>query len=291
VPTWTAGVIVACIWSLLPVLIFGFATDQVRRLLESLPVFVRLIIPAVLGFPYLFALGTNFQPRSLLFYLCLPIVVALVLWHAQQSDPEQRGNWRDFLVLLLLGLAVDLRWLEPAWPSHLSVLSKLILLDAGLYGFLAVRQLDYVGFDLRVRGRDLAVGLRELVFYAPLAIPLGLGLGFLHFHRTLPASREAAFTLIFTFILIAIPEEIFFRGWMQNLLERRMGRIASLLLTSVIFGLSHFNKRATHFNWRYVLLATIAGIFYGRAWRYEHRIAASSITHACVDTIWSVWQR
>jgi uncharacterized protein len=44
-----------------------------------------------------------------------------------------------------------------------------------------------------------------------------------------------------------------------------------------------------HFNWRYVLLATIAGIFYGRAWRERRRIAASAITHTWVDWLWSWW--
>lgn len=37
-----------------------------------------------------------------------------------------------------------------------------------------------------------------------------------------------------------------------------------LVVASVIFGLSHFNKRlaaGAHFNWRYVLLASISGIF------------------------------
>jgi len=76
---------------------------------------------------------------------------------------------------------------------------------------------------------------------------------------------------------------------MQNLLERRLGRKSSLILTSAVFGLSHFNKRVAHFNWRYVLLAAVAGIFYGRAWRHRHRVAASAITHAGVDTIWSLW--
>jgi uncharacterized protein len=58
----------------------------------------------------------------------------------------------------------------------------------------------------------------------------------------------------------------------------------------VLFGLSHFNKGAA-FNWRYVLMATIAGIFYGRAWRQDHRLVASAITHASVDTIWLLWFR
>jgi membrane protease YdiL (CAAX protease family) len=90
---------------------------------------------------------------------------------------------------------------------------------------------------------------------------------------------------------VAIPEELCFRGWLQNLLERRIGRTQALLLTATLFGLSHFNKRAAHFNWKYVLLAALAGIFYGRAWCQQRRVGASAIAHATVDTIWSIWLR
>ncbi|MGA2438893.1 MAG: CPBP family intramembrane glutamic endopeptidase, partial [Acidobacteriaceae bacterium] len=72
---------------------------------------------------------------------------------------------------------------------------------------------------------------------------------------------------------------------------RRLGRTAALLTTAVLFGLAHFNKRAAHFNWRYVALAALAGIFYGRAWRRDRRVGASAITHALVDTVWSQWLR
>jgi uncharacterized protein len=118
-----------------------------------------------------------------------------------------------------------------------------------------------------------------------------LSLGFLHFHALWPRPVPIAEAWIYTFLFIAIPEELFFRGWMQNLLERRLGRGWALAVTAVLFGLSHFNKRAVHFNWRYVLLAAIAGIFYGRAWRQDRRVGASAIAHACVDTAWGQWLR
>ena len=99
-----------------------------------------------------------------------------------------------------------------------------MLLDAGIWGFGAVRQLNGVGFDLRMRARDVRVGLREFCFCAPVAIALGLGLGFLHAHARWPEGWRLASALVFTFFFIAVPEELFFRGWMQNLLERRVGR-------------------------------------------------------------------
>lgn len=286
---WSINATLAGLWGLAPLLAFGFAGDQIIRRCQRLPVPLRLVLPALFGVPYLLAGSPWDRGHWLVIYFGLPVVIAVLLWHAKQYDPQQRGDWRDFAVLLVLGLAVDLRWLEPAWPAHLSVISKLILLDSGLYGFLAVRQLTGVGYDLRLRKEDVVIGLRELLFFAPIGVPLGLALGFLHFRAHLPEPRSAALTVIFTLFLIAIPEEIYFRGWMQNLLERRLGRSGSLWLTAVIFGLSHFNKRAAHFNWRYVLLAAVAGIFYGRAWRSRRRAAASAITHTLVDSVWSLW--
>jgi hypothetical protein len=221
----------------------------------------------------------------------LPVVIALLLYRASVVDSAQRGDWRDFLVLAVLGLAVDLRWFEPAWPPHLAVFNKMLLLNAGIYGFLSIRRLERVGFDLRLRLSDLRIGGRELAVYAPIAIVIGLWLGFLHFHAYVPAASHVMLAWIFTFFFVAVPEELFFRGWMQNLLERRLGRRWALLMTAVLFGLSHFNKRAVHFNWRYVVLAALAGVFYGRAWRQERRVGASAITHASVDTLWSLWLR
>lgn len=285
-------VIVAAVLALIPY----FAAAFFPRCLDGsakLPQSVRILLPAVLCVPYvLVACSTGlFQLKWLAVYALLPILIAFLLDRARRADPEQRGNWRDFLVLAVIGLAVDLRWFEPAWPAHMAVFGKVLLLDAGIYGFLAIRQLDGVGFDLRLRLRDLGIGMREFALYAPIAIALGLGLGFLHLHGVLPNPLRAIGAFVFTFFLVAVPEELFFRGWLQNLLERRMGRTVALLLTTALFGLSHFNKRAVHFNWRYVVLAAIAGIFYGRAWRERRRVGASGIAHALVDTVWGIWLR
>ena len=285
-------VVIAALLTLLPFLFAAFWRLDVRAT-QRLPAVVRIVRPAVLCVPYAMVAISYGQFRWGWFalYLLLPVAIALLLYRASVVDPAQRGDWRDFLVLAVLGLAVDLRWFEPAWPPHLAVFNKMLLLNAGIYGFLAVRRLEGVGFDLRLRLSDLRIGGRELAIYAPIAILLGLWLGFLHFHGYVPALSHVVLGWIFTFFFIAVPEELFFRGWMQNLLERRLGRRWALLTTAVLFGLSHFNKRAVHFNWRYVVLAALAGIFYGRAWRQERRVGASAITHASVDTLWSLWLR
>ena len=133
----------------------------------------------------------------------------------------------------------------------------------------------------------MIVGLRECVFYLPIALILGELTGFIHFHAALPSFGKVLAAIIVTSLLVALPEELFFRAVLQNLIETRLGKTAALLVTSVLFGISHFNHAA--FNWRYVLLASIAGVFYGRAWRKDRQILAAIVTHTGVDVVWSLW--
>ena len=283
--------IAALALELAPAVLFGCAADRVARVVERWPVALRLTLPALLAAPYTMVSISQHMFRWTWFalYAALPVAIAWLLLRAAAADTEQRGDWRDALILLLLGLAVDLRWFDGAWPSGLRALNELFLVDAGLYGFLAIRQLSGTGFDFHLKWSDWKTGLRELAYFTPIVIALGLALGFIHPHRNLPGIGSALLRWVAIFFFTAVPEELFFRAWVQNFLERRVGRRAALIIASVLFGLSHFNKRSAHFNWRYVLLATIAGIFYGRAWREQRSVPASSITHTCVDWLWSWW--
>jgi membrane protease YdiL (CAAX protease family) len=275
---------------LAPAALFGFAGDRVAQACARWPVALRTLLPVLCALPYALISSAHhmFSWKWCALYAVLPVVIAWLLAQAATADPEPRGNWRDALILLPLGLAIDLRWLEPAWPSGLAGLGKLLAVDAALYGFVAIRHLPGIGFDFHFRWSDWKTGLRELVFFAPLVIGLGWALGFLHPHRA-PLQFSMIYKWIYIFIFVAVPEELYFRAWVQNLLERRVGRRAALCLTALVFGLSHFNKRSAHFNWTYVFLASIAGIFYGRAWREQRRVPASAITHASVDAIWTFW--
>jgi len=287
----TPAAIAALVMELAPAVGFGLAAEPVTRAVQRWPVAARIAFPALYVLPYILVSVSQqiFRWKWFALYAGLPVAVAWLLAQAAVADGKQRGNWRDAIILLVLGLAVDLRWFDGAWPSGLRALNELLLVDIGLYGFLAIRQLGATGFDFHLRWSDWKTGLRELVFFTPVVLTLGLALGFIHPHANRPQVSAAALRWVGIFFFTAVPEELFFRAWVQNLLERRVGRRTALAIASALFGLSHFNKRAAHFNWRYVLLATIAGIFYGRAWRERRRVPASTITHAGVDWIWGLW--
>ena len=166
---------------------------------------------------------------------------------------------------IMIALPVVLKLLSPAWGG-LTFFPKLFLADIVLYCFLVVRALEGTGYSLVPTGSAVWTGMRELVFYVPLAIVAGESVGFIHFHPAADDLDRVIGAVLLTFLLIAIPEELFFRSILQNILESRFGRRPALLLAAAIFGLSHFNH-GPGFNWKYVLLASVAGIFYGRAWR------------------------
>lgn len=281
-----AGASVALL--LFPYWAFGFGLDNWLRA-HPTNKFIQALTPQLLILAYLvFALaGGRFLWSMCLGMAAIVLAITLLLQHAN-GEPD----WHDFLVLALLGISVDLHFFDRAWPvAGLSGLPKLLFVDAGLYGYLVIRPITGIGFDLRVRFSDIAIGLREFLYFTPIAIALGFSLRFLHLHRTPGSPIAFAAGWLFTLFFVALPEELFFRGLMLNMLERRIGANRALAIVSALFGLAHFNKRAAYFNWRYVILAAIAGVFYGRAWLARRRLLSSSITHATVDTVWSIWLR
>lgn len=280
---------------LLPFWAFGFgAADVFREAIRSRA--LRVMLPGTLVIPYLVFTIPRAEVRIDMAGALIVIPVGISALFEFRPPGGHRGSdiglcWQDVVVLLVVGLPVEFGFFRGAW-SHpgLSAMPKLLLVDATLYAFLIVRKLDGVGYDFRPYLRDVGVGLREFAFFAPFGIGIGLALHFIGFQPHAPESVSVAAAWLITFFFVAIPEELFFRGLLLHLLERRIGPGPALFLSSAIFGLSHFNKPLP-FNWRYVLLATIAGVFYGRAWRDRRRLLSSGITHATVDVVWGIWFR
>ena len=287
-----------------PYWLFGFGLGPVlRRALRY--GWTQLIVAPLVAVPY-FVLALprgafHWQLAAVL--IAIPVLVTAVL----QAWPKP-ANWADLVVLATLGLVIDLGLLSHGspfafhgallWPAGLGGFPKMMMANVALYGYLVIKPIDAVGYDLVPQLEDWKTGLREFVFYAPIVLTLGILLNFIHWQGLMKRPQELPAAWIFTFIFVALPEELFFRGLVQNLLERRVGRTRALLLAAVLFGFSHFNKTAgfshlfkSAINWEYVLLATIAGVFYGRAWRARRRLFASSVTHTTVDTVWSIWFR
>ncbi|MGA3294730.1 MAG: type II CAAX endopeptidase family protein [Candidatus Acidiferrales bacterium] len=228
-------------------------------------------------------------------------VVAPALFLAS-SRGKSPGTWEDYAAVGLLWLPV---WLPPyrllyhvfPYPPALThTLAILAALSTGVAAFVLLRRLPGVGYAVEWRsGFTWNFGFNFLV-YAAIAIPVGLKIGFLTWHPELHQLRGVPLSGIGSFVLSAVgilfftawPEEFLFRGLLQNLLSKTLkSPWAGLIVTSLIFGFSHIFHAPVP-NWKYVFLATIAGIFYGRAWMKTGSLVPGILIHALVDTLWHV---
>jgi len=269
-----------------PLWFYGFgAAEPLARVSKV----ARIAAAAALSLPYfVFTFGTpDFYWRAALISIALPLLLAAFI---TLPDLPSKMTWRDGSVLAIIVAAHFLQWVN-LWPAPApAVFPKIFLADIALYCFLVARRLEGMGYSLIPSAKPFRIGFREWLFYFPIAVALGEATGFIHFHSAMPRLSSVIAAVLITSLLIALPEELFFRAIMQNLLETRLGRHAALILAAILFGLSHFNH-GSPFNWRYVLLASIAGIFYGRAWRANYQVLAAVVTHTAVDVVWSLWFR
>jgi len=89
--------------------------------------------------------------------------------------------------------------------------------------------------------------------------------------------------------VVALSEEFFFRGLLQQWMAEWTGRPAwGLVAASILFGSVHLGFRGFP-NWRFALAAAVAGRFYGGSFQQARSIRASMVTHALVVTLWRAW--
>jgi membrane protease YdiL (CAAX protease family) len=294
---WRLGALLECLALSLGLLLAftdsGFVHQLRKWALQGTP--LAFLMPFALLAPYLvLALSTEtfswLALARLTAYVSLP---TLLLLPDRVHGPDGAG-WRDFAAMLSLGLPVSAGWLTGVWvwPEDIYAFRPIFCVCVGAYAFLVVRNLKDAGYRIVFKKSDLNEGFIHFVGFVIVAIPLGLLLHFIHPHTrsVSPWTFVADFTGIY--LTVAIPEELLFRGILQNFLVKtfkgpRRGQYG-LLLASVIFGLSHLHHAPAP-NWRYAILATVAGIFYGDVYRLRERTSASAFTHAMVDTVWHFW--
>ena len=172
-----------------------------------------------------------------------------------------------------------------ALPIH--TLTAVLL---SLFLFLVHHPLEGVGFTLRLGWGDLRDALAGLVAFAVVGLPLGWWMGFLRYNPAIPGLSEMLARVVGGYLLVALVEEVLFRGVIQNLLGRRpKSNRTGLFIASIIFGLAHLNNATAGFrvpNMAYVVMSTLAGLAYGWVWMRTRKVTASAITHMLVNLIW-----
>jgi membrane protease YdiL (CAAX protease family) len=221
-------------------------------------------------------------------YTLVPTV--LIFW---QGADAGSATWLDLIVILALWLPIELNagggWIPRQAQGFLHTVAYGVALTLALVLFLGFRGLKGMKYNLPTRAMDFIDPLVAFVLVAPILIGLGLALSFLswfHVSGSWPVLRVVqTFGLIL--VATALPEEVLFRSLIQNWLTQKFGSTTGVLIVaSVIFGCAHLNNGPQALpNWRYMILATIAGYAYGKVFQRASSATASMILHALVDTI------
>jgi membrane protease YdiL (CAAX protease family) len=295
IPSWIAVVV-------LPAFLVEFAFylapgfSAVREAFERLgskPVRAALLSASAV-IPYLiesFGTGT-FRFSSLLALLAVAAVASF--WYAW-IRPKVPVDllFLAFMAAVYLSKLFGEVYGRPAPHAALEILGRLMWIRVGLMAVLSLRSMEDARFGFVPTSNEWRIGVRQYLFF----LPVGAAIAYLlHFARFKPPAMEWwKFTLLVigTFLaflwVVALAEEFFFRAFLQRLLARGMRSEAiGLICASVLFGLAHLAFRPFP-NWKFAIVAGIAGMFYGIAFLQAKSVRASMVTHALVVTTWRVF--
>jgi hypothetical protein len=138
-----------------------------------------------------------------------------------------------------------------------------------------------------LRNAAIGFGIAAIVL-----IPFGLWIGFMSpYHGPNRSAGAVLLRLILILLGTALPEEILFRSLIQNWLVQRLGSSnTTVAIAALIFGCAHLNNGPQPLpNWRYAIIAAIAGFVLGKVFQKSTSILASALVHMGVNGVKWAW--
>ncbi len=274
--------------------VFTLLASGPRRVLENtLHSRPKLILTAPLLFTAVFIgaaalAGVYSLPLDLLLlgYTLAPVLCA----YTQGAGPVPRPSALDFGTILLLWLPLEFaagaRLIPKPAQGFLHSVAYGIAILLALVLFAAFRSFPGLKYNPPRHARDFWWPLAGFAICAPVLAVVGIVIGFIPLPH---APAQSAGRMIpaagLIFAGTALPEEILFRSLIQNLLMLRFGdNFRVLLIAAFIFGCAHLDNGPQPLpNWRYMILATIAGVAYGVVFRRASSVLSSAALHTMVD--------
>jgi membrane protease YdiL (CAAX protease family) len=197
------------------------------------------------------------------------------------------------LLLVLLGAVFLTKvfgslYVQPDPRLPLEILGKAMWIRTGAFALLSVRRIQGVGFGFWPSLREWKIGALFFLLMLPVVAALAWWIGYGKFHPPTTSWLRTPVIVVFYFFgglwVLALGEEFFFRGLLQQWMTKWLHNDwAGLIVTAVLFGAVHL-PYSFFPNWRFALLAAVAGVFYGLAFRQASSIRASMVTHALTFT-------
>jgi membrane protease YdiL (CAAX protease family) len=225
-------------------------------------------------------------------FLLWPVGAGLATAVLGRDREREPSPWRLLVAAVALGGVWGIweRGIQIAVPGgmHLS-LGPLVAVVLALFLLVVVHPLRTFDVRLGLGTRELGLALAAVAGLALVAIPTGFAIGFLSLQSRWIGISHGLLRLLGLILFVGLPEEMLFRGTIQEAFSRIWNPRLGLVLASLVFGLLHMFKHVTHPNWAYGLLATAAGLAYGWVYRRTGKLAAAALTHGAVDWIWSMF--
>jgi uncharacterized protein len=243
----------------------------------------------------IYALGTNTFAFTRAAAVAALVFIPLAL--AASAGRKPPGAWQDFATILAVWLIVKplpnpwgwslSHWLWPYPGGRLAyVFTVFLCVNVALAAFVLLRHVNGIGYAIGWGRHWTFFTLASFIVFGCIAIPLGPAIHFIQFDPHWSQLKSLPLVSLGILFFTAWPEEFLFRGLLQNMLARAShSELAGWWIASILFGFSHITNMGFP-NWRYVLLASIAGFFYGWTWRKTGSIFASALVHAAVDVTW-----
>jgi membrane protease YdiL (CAAX protease family) len=189
-----------------------------------------------------------------------------------------------FVAAVLLSPVFPALYTQPWKKVPTAVLGQLMWTRLAVIATLSIAHTKVNGFGLLPNRTEWKTGIQCFALFIPAGALIGWAVGFATFRlRPWPwweMAGIAVATFLGMFWVVALREEFFFRGLLQPWL--------GLVATSLLFGSVHLPFRGFP-NWRFAIVATAAGVFYGLAARKARSVRAAMVTHALVNTVWRVF--
>ena len=296
--------------SILMVIYIGLAENKIRKWLINKVEQHRFLTP-ILSLLFLLVIESLYSALvghfnlTDIFYMALFLLIPLTFILLERRRNNKLTLWIVLAIVSIWFLSAShiLPQIEIPLKNGITF-TNLFGIIWLMYLFLVVRKLEDIGFTYNLNAHDWkTAALYFSIFMAFFALPLGITTKFLSTTKHMMAIYKWPVVAVATMFFIAIVEEFLFRGLILNLLRKTIrGKhsvFLSLLFSSLIFGFAHTGHSKLPvivmtipvigkivFPWVYILLATIAGWFYGLTYLKTGKITAAALTHCLVDTAW-----
>ncbi|WP_044419778.1 CPBP family intramembrane glutamic endopeptidase [Pseudomonas syringae group genomosp. 3] len=167
------------------------------------------------------------------------------------------------------------------FTADAAAFSMYLNLDKPLIGFWLLLACPWILTKIDV-GDSVKVGLLALIATSALCMTVAMGLGTVDWAPKWPA--QSTLWWVNNLLLVTLTEELFFRAYLQGGLQRffagsTFATPMAIAITASLFGLSHIGA-----GWELMLLAGLAGVGYGIAFRFGS-LPAAVICHFGLNAV------